>query len=121
MQLVRTEQDMASLRNENARLTEMLKLERSRGEVYAKKIETMECAVDEVNRKLHDRETQIKQLQDQNNKKQRTINELEMRQDRMKYKYESKLVTETEKKNRQLAKEFKEKEDMLNVSCTFQL
>lgn len=116
MQLVRTEQDLLTMRNENSRLSEMLKMERSRTQIHERKIETMECQLDEIMRKLQDRETMIKELQTQNNQKQCAIKEMEVQQMRQKRKFETKMATETEKTNRQLTKEFKEREDLFNVS-----
>lgn len=116
MQLVRTEQEINMLRSENTKLNEMLKLERSRTEIHEKKIGTMEFKVEELNRKLRERENMIKDLQTQNNQKQCTIRELEMEQQRLRQKYQSKFAVETERVNQKLAKEYKEKEDALNVS-----
>lgn len=116
MQLVRTEQDLLTLRNENSRLSEMLKMERSRTQIHERKIETMECQIDEIMRKLQDRDTMIKELQTQNNQKQCALKEMEMQQMRQKRKFETKIANETEKTNRQLTKEYKEREDMINVS-----
>lgn len=116
MQLVRTEQENATFRSENAKLNEMLKLERSRTEIHEKKIESMEFKIEELNRKMRERETMIKDLQTQNNQKQCTIRELEAEHERTKRKYQSKFVVETEKTRGQLARQFKEKEEALNVS-----
>lgn len=118
MQLVRTEQELAMLRSENAKLNEMLKLERSRTENHGKKIVTMEYEMQEQSRKLHERQKTIEDLQVQNNQKQRTIREMEMEQQRLKVKYQSKFAVETEKTNQKLAKEYREKADALNVSVS---
>lgn len=116
MQLVRTEQESSTFRSENAKLNEMWKLERDRTEIHEKKITSMECKIEELNRKLREREAMIKDLQTQNNQKQCTIREMEQEHERMKRKYQSKFVAETEKTRGQLAREFKEKEEALNVS-----
>lgn len=115
-QLVLHEQEMAMLRSENAKLNEMLKLERNRTEIHEKNIATLEFKMGEFERKLYDRENKIKDLQTQNNQKQCRINELEKDQERLKLKYQSKFAVETEKTRGQLAREFKEKEELLNVS-----
>lgn len=116
MQLVRTEQEIATFRSENAKLNEMLKLERNRTEIHEKKIESMEFKIEELNRKMRERETMIKDLQTQNNQKQCNIREMEVEVDRTKRKYQSRYAAETEKTRGLLAREFKEKEDALNVS-----
>lgn len=116
MQLVRTEQEISTFRSENAKLNEMLKLERNRTEIHERKIESMEFKIEEMNRKLRERETMIKDLQTQNNQKQCTLREMEVEHERMKRKYQSKFVTETEKTRGQLAREFKEKEEAWHVS-----
>lgn len=116
MQLVRTEQEMAMLRSENAKLNEMLKLERNRTEIHEKNIATLEFKIGDQDRKLYDREIKIKELQTHNNQKQCRINELEKEQERLKQKYHSRYAVETQKTRGQLEREFKEKEDMLNVS-----
>lgn len=117
MQLVRTEQEINMLRSENTKLNEMLKLERSRTEIHEKKIGTMEFKIEELNRKLRDRENMIKDLQTQNNQKQCTIREMELEQQRLKQRYQRHIAVETERTNQKLAKEYKEKEDALNVSA----
>lgn len=119
MQLVRTEQDLLTLRNENSRLTEILKMERNRTQIHERKIETMECQIDEILRKLQDRDTLIKSLQTQNNQKQSAIKEMEVQQIRQKRKFETKIVTETEKATRQLTKELKAKDEQFNVSSNY--
>lgn len=116
MQLVRTEQEISTFRSENAKLNEMLKLERNRTEIHERKIESMEYKMEELNRKLREREAMIKDLQTQNNQKQCTIRELEQENERVKRKYQSKFVAETEKTRGKLAREFKEREEALNVS-----
>lgn len=116
MQLVRTEQELGTLRSENAKLNEMVKLERSRTEIHEKKIGTMEFKIEEQIRKLRERENLIKELQTHNNQKQCAIKEMEMEQDRLRRKYQRKIDDETEKASRQMAREFKEREEMLNVS-----
>lgn len=116
MQLVRTEQELGTLRSENAKLNEMVKLERSRTEIHEKKIGSMEFKIEEQNRKLRERENLIKELQTHNNQKQCAIKEMEMEQDRLRRKYQRKVDDETEKTSRQLAREFKEREEKLNVS-----
>lgn len=116
MQLVRAEQEMNQLRNENAKLSEMFKLERNRTQVHEKKLGTMECTIDELQRKLREREQIVKDLQTQNNQKQCMIKELETEQQRQKRRFESKMAHEAEKTSRQLAREYREKEEMLNVS-----
>lgn len=114
MQLVRTEQEIATLKSENAKLNEMLKLERNRKSIHEKQIVSYEFEMKEQNRKLAERESMIKDLQKQNNQKQCTIKELEMELDRMKRRLQSKFA-EAEKTS-QLAREFKEKEERLHVS-----
>lgn len=116
MQLVRTEQEIATFRSENTKLNEMLKLERNRTEIHEKKIESMEFKIEEQNRKLRERETMIKELQTQNNQKQCTLREMELEHDRTKRELQSKFVAAREKTRGQLAREFKEKEDALHVS-----
>lgn len=119
MQLVRTEQELVSLRSENAKLNEMLKMERSRTEIHEKKIGSMEFRIEELNRKLRERDSIIKDLQTQNNQKQCAIREMEMDQQRLKHRFHTKMAAETEKTNQKLAREFKEKEEALNVSVDF--
>lgn len=116
MQLVRTEQEISTFRSENTKLNEMLKLERNRTEIHEKKIESMEFKIEELNRKLRERETMIKDLQTQNNQRQCALRDMEVEQEHIKRKYQSKFASETEKTRGQLAKEFKEKEEALNVS-----
>lgn len=118
LQLVRTEQEINTLRNDNAKLSEMLKMERNRTQIHEKKIETMESTIEELGRKLRERDLMVKDLQTQNNQKQCLIKELEADQHRQKRRFESKMAHETEKTSRQLAKEYREKEEMLNV-CEF--
>lgn len=120
MQLVRTEQEISTFRSENAKLNEMLKLERNRTEIHEKKIESMEFKMEELNRKLRERESMIKDLQTQNNQKQCTLREMEVEQERLKRKYQSKYVAETEKTRGQLEREFEEKEKALHVSVLHQ-
>lgn len=114
MQLVRTEQELATLRSENAKLNEMLKLERSRKTIHENQIVSMEYEMKEQSRKLGDRENMIKDLQRQNNQKQCTINELEVEIDRLKRINHTKFAEA--KKNQQMVKELKENVDCLNVS-----
>lgn len=117
MQLVRTDQELINLRSENAKLHEMLKLERNRTQIHEKRIESMECKIDELTRKLRERDNIIKELQTQNNQKQCLIKEMEIDQQRLKRRYETKMASETEKTKGQLTREFREKEEMLNVSA----
>lgn len=116
MQLVRTEQELAALRSENAKLNEMLKLERNRKTIHENQIVSMEYEMKEQSRKLGDRENMIKDLQKQNNQKQCTINELEVEIDRLKRINHSKFAEA--KKNQQMVKELKENVDCLNVSSS---
>lgn len=116
MKLVRTEQELNELRIKNSELGRTLEYERSRNQSREKKIESMECTVDELKRKLHERESIIKDLQTQNNQKQCMLKEMETEQHRQKRRFESKIAHETEKTSRQLAKEYREKEEALNVS-----
>lgn len=109
------EQEMAMLRSENAKLNEMLKLERNRTDIHERNISTLEFKIGEQERKLYERDNKIKELQTQNNQKQCRINELEKDQERLKLKYQSKFAVATEKTRGQLAKEFREKEEQLNV------
>lgn len=117
MQLVRTEEEMLTLRGENSRLNEMLKMERNRTQIHERKLETMENQIDELMRKLRDRDTLIKELQTQNNQKQSAIKEMEVLQVRQKRKFETKIASETEKATRQLTKELKERDEAFNVSA----
>lgn len=114
MQLVRTEQELATLRSENAKLNEMLKLERSRKTIHENQIVSLEYEMKEQGRKLGERDNTVKDLQRQNNMKQCTIRELEIEIDRLKREYKTKS-SEAEKNN-QKAREYKEKENVLNVS-----
>lgn len=116
MQLVRTEQELAALRSENAKLNEMLKLERNRKTIHENHIVSMEYEMKEQSRKLGDRENMIKDLQRQNNQKQCTINELEVEIDRLKRVNHSKFAEA--KKNQLMVKELKENVDCLNVSSS---
>lgn len=114
MQLVRTEQELATLRSENAKLNEMLKLERSRKTIHENQIVSLEYEIKEQGRKLGDRENTVKDLQRQNNVKQCTIRELESENERLKRNYQTKHA-ESEKINQKF-REHKEKENRLNVS-----
>lgn len=116
MQLVRTEQEISTFRSENTKLNAQLQVERNRTEIHEKKIESMEFKLEELHRKLRERETMIKDLQTQNNQKQCALRDMEVEQDHIKRKYQSKFVAETEKTRGKLAKEFKEKEEALHVS-----
>lgn len=116
MQLVRTEQEIATTRSENAKLNEMLKLERNRTQIHERKIESMECKIDELTRKLRERENMIKDLQTQNNQKQCNIRDMELEQERLKRKYQTKFAAETQKTRGQLEKEFRQEQERLNVS-----
>lgn len=116
MKLVKTEQEMNELRIKNSELGRTLEYERNRNQLREKRIETLECTVDEFKRKMHERESIIKDLQTQNNQKQCIIKEMEAEQHRQKRRFETKIVHETEKTSRQLAKEYREKEEALNVS-----
>lgn len=115
MKLVRTEQEMNELRIKNSDLGRTLEYERSRNQSREKRIESLECTVEELKRKLHERESIIKDLQTQSNQKQCMIKEMEAEQHRQKRRFESKIAHETEKTSRQLAKEYREKEEALNV------
>lgn len=116
MQLVRTEQELLNIRNEKVGLSVSLKYQRVRTQALERKVGTLECEIEEVRRTLQDRENLIKELQTQNNQKQSAIKEMEVQQIRQKRRFETKIATETEKTNRQLTKEFKEKEDLFHVS-----
>lgn len=116
MQLVQVERENLNLRTENNTLNSMINLERNKNSIYEKKFEGMECKVDELSRKLRDRETLIKDLQKQLNQKQYLINQKDLENEKQKRKYSTKIATETEKNYRELNNKFKAEKDVLHVS-----
>lgn len=116
MQLVRIEQENINLRSENAKQSEMLKMDRSRRQNHEQQIATLDCEKNDLRRQLHEANHTIKELQTQNNEKQCIINRMEVEQQRQKRRFETKMANEAEKTRGLLARDFKEKEEMLNVS-----
>lgn len=112
MQLVRTEQEVGTLRSENKKLNEMLKLERGRTDVHTKKRGEMEFKIEELEQKLLAAENLNKELTRKNNQKQCKINQIGEEQRQMKEEYRAKLAAEKEK----LAREYERMESELQVS-----
>lgn len=115
MQLVQVERDNVSLRTENSRLNGMLNLERNKSSIFEKKIETMECNLDDLSRKLRERETLIKELQKQLNQKQYVINQKDLEHEKQKRKFSTKMAVETEKMSRELNNKYRAEKDLLHV------
>lgn len=116
MKLARTEQEMNELRIKKSELSRSVEYERNRNQVRERKIDELEYSVGKLKRELNERDSLIKDLQEHNIHKDRMLREMETDQQRQKRRYESKLAHETEKTSRQIAKEFREKQEALNVS-----
>lgn len=110
------EREMIRLRSENTALNEMVELERSKLGVFEKKIVNLEYDKNELQQRLYERESQIKDLQRQLNQKQYVINQKEMENENQKRKISSKIATETEKMSRDLANKHRMERDILQVS-----
>lgn len=119
MKLARTEQEMNELRINKSELSRSVEYERNRNQAREKKIDELEFSVEKLKRELNERDLLVKDLQEQNSQKDRMLREMETDQQRQKRRFESKLAHETEKTSRQIAKEFREKQELLNVSYNF--
>lgn len=119
MKLARTEQEMNELRIQKSELSRSVEYERNRNQAREKKIDELEFSVEKLKRELNERNSFITDLQEQSNQKDRMLREMEIDQQRQKRRFDSKLVHETEKTSRQIAKEFRDKQEALNVSHTF--
>lgn len=121
MKLARAEQEMNELRIKKLDLSRSVEYERNRNQAREKKIDDLEFSVANLKRELNERNSLIKDLQEQNIQKDRILREMETEQQRQKRRFESKMAHETEKTSRQISKEFREKQEALNVSHTFLL
>lgn len=116
LQLVRTEQEMITLRSENAKLNGVLKYERECRKNHEDKIKNKDQQIDALKNQLDERERMIKDLQIQNNQRHRMLADLQMEQERSKRRYQRAAEEEAEKRSRQLAEEHKRREHEMNVS-----
>lgn len=116
MQLMQIERDNVTLRSENATLNGLINLERNKTAIHEKKIETMELNIDELTRRLRERENQVKDLQKELNQKQYLINQKALENEKQKRKFSTKIAAEAEKMNRELNHKFRAEKDLLHVS-----
>lgn len=90
------------LKIENASVTATLTQERGRIQILEDKIIRYESNIDQMNRKMRDREEHINQLGQELSSRQHRIEKTEHEKERQRRKYDSKLAEEADKKNREL-------------------
>ena len=90
------------LKLENASATATLSQERERMQILEDKITRLESLIDQMNRKMRDKEGIIVQLEEELSVKQHRIEKTEHEKEKQRRKYDSKLAEETDKKNREL-------------------
>lgn len=118
MQLVRTEQENNMLKSEIKKANEMVKHQNSRQELHEKKIGTMEFQIEELHRKLREKDNVVKNQATQIDRAQSKIAELEMELQHQKQRYESKFAGLNERAQQKLQKEIKEATNAMQVSVS---
>lgn len=98
------------LKLENASVTATLTQERGRMQILEDKIIRYESSIDQMNRKMRDKDEFITQLERELSARQHRIEKTEHEKERQRRKYDSKLAEETDKKNRELALKLNEQE-----------
>ena len=90
------------LKTENAAVTATLNQERDRMRAYESKIIRYETSLDQLNRKLRDKEEYISKVEQSLGEKQHQLIKKEQEKEKQRRKFTSKIAEETDKKNREL-------------------
>ncbi|CAD7081536.1 unnamed protein product [Hermetia illucens] len=109
--LLHVEKENISLKTELSSSNAMLNQERGQLNAIKSKAIVYENSLDELNRKMHEREELIKSLQKQLNQKQCLLNQKEIERERQKKKYTTKIAMETDKMHRKLESKLREQEN----------
>jgi kinesin family protein 23 len=98
------------LKLENASVTATLTQERGRIQILEDKIIRYESSVDQMNRKMRDKDDLINQLEQELNDKQHRIEKTQHEKEKQRRKYDSKLAEEADKKKREMEIKLSEQE-----------
>lgn len=102
MTLVGMERDNMALRSENAALKAVLQQERQRIAMHETKIIRYENSIDELNKKMRNRDNEIRDLRTQVEQKQQLLTQKEIEKDKQKRRYNSKFAVEQDKLTREM-------------------
>lgn len=96
------ERENISLRSENAAMKAVLQQERQRITIHEKKLIIYEHSIDELNKKMRNRENEIRDLRTQVEQKQQMLTQKEIEKDKQKRRYNSKFAVEQDKLTREM-------------------
>lgn len=102
MSLVAMERENISLRSENAAMKAVLQQERQRITIHEKKLIIYEHSIDELNKKMRNRENEIRDLRTQVEQKQQMLTQKDIEKDKQKRRYNSKFAVEQDKLTREM-------------------
>lgn len=96
------ESENLRLKTENSAVTATLNQERERIKILENKIIRYETSIDNLNRRIRDKDEYISQVEQDLNEKQHQINKKEQEKERQRRQLENKLVEESGKKQREM-------------------
>lgn len=118
MTLHALEREIITLRTENAALKASFGQERQRTQSHENKIVVHESAIDQLNKKLRARDSEIRQLQQQLAQKQQLLTQKELEKEKQKKRLNSRFAVEKEKIECEAETRLQQQKNELNVSET---
>lgn len=107
------ERENCSLKTENASLKAIYSQSKQRLESFENKIIIHESSIDQLNKKLRQRENEVRELRAQLDQKQQLLTQKEIEKDKQKKRYNSKFAVEQDKLTKEMeAKLQQQKNDM---------
>lgn len=104
------ETENMKLKTENSAVTALLSQERDRIKALESKIIRYESSIDNLNRKVRDREELCQQLEQDLNDKVMLLSRKEQEKEKQRKKYNTKLNLETDKMKREFDQKFREEQ-----------
>lgn len=109
------EREIIALRTENASLKAAFGQERQRTQSHENKIVVHESAIDQLNKKLKNRDNEIRNLQTQLNQKQQLLNQKELEKEKQKKRLNCKFAVEREKIESELETKLQQQKNEMHV------
>lgn len=113
MQLHEMEKNQASTSTDNSAKAIMLHREREKVKALESKVVIHENTIDELSRKLRDRDQIIEQLRAELYEKRNLLNRKELEKEKQRQKYTTKIAVENEKMSRELELKLREQKNKL--------
>lgn len=115
MALLEIERENLKLKTENASLKAILGQERQRTVVHENKIIIHESSIDQLNKKLKNRENELHSLQTQLNHKQQLLTQREMEKEKQKKRFNSKIAVEQDKAVKEMETRLQQQQNEMQV------